>query len=62
MPQQCVTVRAVPNLWLESVPRESGTPAPKSSAVSGPVHFYSEVKCTHKAQKVHGKSFQGRDI
>ena len=27
-----------------------------------PVHFQSDVKCTHMAQKVHGKSCHGHDI
>ena len=39
-----------------------GAGARMSSACPDPVHFYCTVKCTHKAQKVHGKSSHGRDI
>ena len=56
--QQFVTVRAVLKLCLES---DRGSQVDVVCSV-WPVHFYSNMKCTHKAQKVHGKSSHGRDI
>ena len=50
--------------WTKPLPGEctAGVWSSRTKVVCSvrrPVHFYSNMKCTHKAQKVHGKSCYG---